>query len=372
MGERGLFMGFFALCVTNGTNQLFYYRTKRGYLTLTLTPSTPGPHIAPIAGGFIAQTLSWRWCLYVPAIVMAGLWVVLVFTFPETLFLHEDPSNKLESRRSYISRLIPRGKVCHRSMSPRDFLTPFRMIKYWAVTLPCIYYCTANTYGSALFAVTGSHLSETLYDFNTAQTGLLMGVPLTIGCMIGEASAGWLSDSIINAYARRYNGYRKPEARLYLLPLCLFLNVGTIVYGICVQGHKPWIALALCMGVAGVGLQVGTTVVYTYCTDSYKPQAAEIGAVINLFRQGEFFFFTWHSRFASLTRPCQYLRSILDSMLYPLGKRPVTTSALACLAVSTGSLWSLSSCSSLWASGSASDREFLKSIKTCRIVGGLD
>ncbi|KAK5122142.1 hypothetical protein LTR85_004388 [Meristemomyces frigidus] len=30
--------------------------------------------------------------------------------------------------------------------------------------------------------------------------------------------------------------------------------------------------------------QVGTTVVYTYTTDSYKPQSGEIGAVINLIK----------------------------------------------------------------------------------------
>jgi MFS family permease len=146
---------------------------------------------------------------------------------------------------------------------------------------------TANTYGSALFAVTGSHLAATLYHFNVAQTGLLMGVPLTIGCMIGEASAGWVSDLIINAYAKRHNGYRKPEIRLALLPGCLALVAGVIAYGPCVQGHKSWITLAVCMGVAGFGLQTGATMVYTYTTDCYKPQASEIGAVINLFKAGK-------------------------------------------------------------------------------------
>ena len=148
-------------------------------------------------------------------------------------------------------------------------------------------YMTANTYGSALFAVTGAHLAAKVYHFNIEQTGLFIGVPLTIGCMIGEATAGWVSDSIINAYARRHDGYRKPEVRLYLLPLTTLLAVGTATYGYCVENHRPWIQTCICLAVSGLGTQVGTTMIYTYATDSYKPQSGEIGAVINLFKSGK-------------------------------------------------------------------------------------
>ena len=74
--------------------------------------------------------------------------------------------------------------------------------------LPSMYWMTAITYGSALFAVTGLHMAALLYDLNVAYIGLLMGLPLTIGCMLGEATAGWVSDTIINAYAREHNGHR--------------------------------------------------------------------------------------------------------------------------------------------------------------------
>lgn len=147
---------------------------------------------------------------------------------------------------------------------------------------------TANTYGSALFAVTGSHIAKATYNFNLEQTGLFMGVPLTVGCIMGEASAGWVSDAILNAYAKRHNGYRKPEVRLYLLPLVGLLAIGTATYGYCIQTRRPWIDAAVCMAVSGFGTQAGTTMVYTYTTDSYKPQSGEIGAVINLFKSGEF------------------------------------------------------------------------------------
>ncbi|KAL2012764.1 hypothetical protein VTN00DRAFT_289 [Thermoascus crustaceus] len=256
--ERGLFMGIYTLSVTNG------------------------PHLAPIVGGYVTQRLGWRWCFWIPAICQGFLWILLICTLPETLFSREQHS-KLENS-SFARRLLYHGKVLDRPIRLRDFGTSFRMIKYAAVTLPSIYYCTCNTYGSALFAVTGSRIGSATYRFKTQQTGLFMGVPLTVGCAIGEASAGWVSDAIINVYARRHNGYRKAEARLFLVPLCTLLCIGTATYGFCVENERPWIQAAICMAVSGLGSQVATTMVYTYCTDSYKSQSGEIGVVINLFK----------------------------------------------------------------------------------------
>ncbi|KAK3065872.1 hypothetical protein LTS18_002294, partial [Coniosporium uncinatum] len=185
-GQRGFYIGIYAVAVTNG------------------------PHIAPIVGGYLADTLGWRWCFWIPAFLQAALWVICIFTFPETLYSRTD--HNMVKRRSYVSKLLFHGKVLNRELHAKDFWFSFRMIKYLAVTVPCTYYMTVNTYGSLLFAVTGSRICKQVWGFDTAQTGLFMGVPLTVGCMIGEALAGWVSDIIINTYARRHDGYRKPEA----------------------------------------------------------------------------------------------------------------------------------------------------------------
>lgn len=321
---------------------------------------TNGPHIAPIAGGYISQRLGWRWCFWIPGIIQAGLWGVLLLTFPETLFSRIDHS-KLE-KRSFTQKLLFHGKVLDRKVQARDFVTSLRMIQYAAVTLPATWYCTANTYGSALFAVTGSHLAAKVYHFDIEQTGLFMGIPLTVGCAIGEASAGWVSDTIINAYARRHNGYRKPEARLYLLPLCTFLAIGTSTYGYCVQFGKPWIQAAVCMAISGLGTQVGTTMVYTYCTDSYKPQSSEIGAVINLFKSGKSFTVLEDFR-AHANTSIQSSLSTLASMLSRLGRESALMLRLPHSGLSTPP------CSCRWSSlfsgvrGSGENRESLRHMK---------
>jgi hypothetical protein len=108
---------------------------------------------------------------------------------------------------------------------------------------------------------------------------------LTLGCLIGECFTGWLSDLLVNRYARRHDGYRKPEIRLHLAFIALLVPIGLIIHGVCVKERTHWIGLAIGLVVTSVGVQAGTTLTYAYCTDCYKPQAAEISTIINLARQ---------------------------------------------------------------------------------------
>lgn len=213
---------------------------------------------------------------------MSALLVVFILTFPETLFSRTEFST-LEGR-SYWRKMSFQGKVVNHPLRFSNFFHNFRMLKYCSIVVPCIYYMMTNTYGSLLFTLTMTSIAKELYKFDTAQTGLLIGIPQTVGCVIGESCTGWISDWLINRYASRHDGYRKPEVRLYLAPLCLFLPVGLIIHGVCVDNKTPWIALAIAMVVTSFGVQAGTTLTYSYCSDCYKPQAAEVSTIINLFR----------------------------------------------------------------------------------------
>jgi hypothetical protein len=166
-----------------------------------------------------------------------------------------------------------------------------------------------------LFALTGSKLFAEFYEFDSAQTGLLLSIPLTIGCLIGEFNAGWVTDWMANRYAKKHNGERLPEARLNVIWGALFVPIGVIIEGVCLShtGTVGWIGSAFGMGIAGFGLQIATTVLYAYATDvsfalsslpssfslgfhyllyvlttllqCYKPQSAEISTLFNTFRQ---------------------------------------------------------------------------------------
>ncbi len=143
------------------------------------------------------------------------------------------------------------------------------MLRYIAIVIPATFYMTCFGYGTVVFALTGSKLFAEFYKFNNAQTGLLLSIPLTIGCLIGEFNAGWVTDWMSNRYARKHNGERLPEARLSVIWGALLIPIGVIIEGVCLSHTDTvgWIGSAFGMGIAGLGLQIATTVLYAYTTD---------------------------------------------------------------------------------------------------------
>jgi hypothetical protein len=214
-------------------------------------------------------------------------------------------NNNKYAPRSYPDLfLFKRNKAKHKTLGVKDFLKPVFMLKYLSVTIPALYYMTCFGYGTVLFALTGASLFGKLYHFTVAQTGLILSIPLLIGCLIGESSAGWVIDLMVRRYALRNDGHHKPEVRLNALWLAPLLPAGVIIVGVCFSHFKTtsWVGPAFGMGIACLGLQVSTTVVYTYATDvsgslcsyqensaksskCYKPQSAEIASILNVFRQ---------------------------------------------------------------------------------------
>ncbi len=239
--------------------------------------------------------------------------MITVFCLPETLFSRDKalPSGQ-DKEKSFLALLVVGGRKTGRHVAARDWLRTVTMVKYLCVILPALYYMTCLAYGSVLFATTGSVVYSTLYKFDIIRTGLILSIPLLIGNIIGEATAGWFVDWLMYRHARKHGGVRLPESRLNALWLALFLPIGTIINGICLSHVKSssWVGAAFGMGISSLGFQVATTVTYTYCTDvsphlrvrkgwagnmgenadntpaeqCYRPQSAEVSTVINMAR----------------------------------------------------------------------------------------
>ncbi|OBT57930.1 hypothetical protein VE04_02492 [Pseudogymnoascus sp. 24MN13] len=261
--ERGFYMGIFTFFLTNG------------------------PHFAPLIGGFIAQNLSWRWCFTIPGYIQLATFVITLFCLPETIYSRKTVNIATHREHSYLDLLLfKRSVLPGRKLHLADFGRSLYMLKYVSIVIPGLYYMTCFGYESVLFAVTGSHLFSEFYNFDVAQTGLVLSIPLLIGCLIGEANAGWLVDWMANRYAKKNDGHRKPEVRLDAIWFALLIPIGIVVEGVCLSQFKntSWVGSAFGMGLACLGLQVATTVIYTYCTDCYKSQSPEISSLLNVFR----------------------------------------------------------------------------------------
>ena len=236
----------------------------------------------------MCQATSWRWAFYFPAIINSALLICMIFFFPETLFSRAPEQIAQHKERSMKEILFDfRGNVLRdRNLTWRDYVRPFYMMKYPSVTLLCVYYTLCFAYGSILAAVTVANIYNRLYGFNTGVIGLILGLPLLIGSAIGEIGSGPFSDLLLALYAKRHDGYQKPEVRLKAgFASAFFVPAGLIIFGVCVQRATFWFWPTFGLAVGSLGLQLISTVTYAYLGDCYKPQSAEISCLFNFARQ---------------------------------------------------------------------------------------
>jgi hypothetical protein len=198
-----------------------------------------------------------------------GTFVITLFLLPETLYHRHQISSADYKERSTLDLFLFKLQKGEAKLTASDFLKPLYMLRYVTVLLPGLYYMTAFGYGSIIFSLTGASLFNEYYHFNVAQTGLILSIPLLIGCLIGELNAGWVTDWMVRRHAKRNDGHIKPEARLNAMWGGLLVPVGLIIEGVCLSHSRTvgWVGPAFAMGIASLGLQITTTVVYAYTTD---------------------------------------------------------------------------------------------------------
>ena len=265
---------------------LFFEHERGRYMGIYTLSFITGGHIAPIIGGYIEKSLTWRWCFYIPAIIAAALLISFILTVPETLYSRTYGESEGSQRGSVENRLLMRRAPISSKLQLIDFVRSFQMLLYPSITIPTIYYATSFGYGTILFILTSTNIFSRLYHLQPYQVGVLLGVPLTAGSILGELCAGYLSDWVSQRRAVHRGGKRRPEDRfLAIYPGVVLLPLGIIIEGVCVTHKTHWIGPAMGIAIASFGLQIVTTVIYAYVADCYKPQSPETGAVINFVRQ---------------------------------------------------------------------------------------
>jgi hypothetical protein len=253
---------------------------------LTTRSVTNGAHLAAIIGGVTAKYAGWRWCYWVPTIVLGATWLVNIFCLPETLY-HRNPLTgaSYEKTRSKAQLFNFRGVTVRRKPSLWDITHCFYMLKYPGVLLAGLYYSIAFGAGTVLFAVTGAAAFGSIYKFDTLQVGLAIGVSTTIGSVVGEIFSGPVSDKVLYFANKRKGGQAEPEARLHATwPGAFILPAGVIIEGVCLQYQTHWMGPVTGIAIGAFGLQIVSTTTFAYLTDCYKPQSAEISTLLNFGR----------------------------------------------------------------------------------------
>ncbi|KAL8381090.1 hypothetical protein RB595_005395 [Gaeumannomyces hyphopodioides] len=119
------------------------------------------------------------------------------------------------------------------------------------------------------------------YHFSELQTGLTYISPL-IGGILGTAVAGWISDVIVKAMARRNGGIYEPEFRLIMaLPVLVTTVLGLVGFGWSAQVDKHWMVPTFFFGLVSFGCSLGSTTAITFVVDSHRQYSGEALVALN-------------------------------------------------------------------------------------------
>ncbi|KAF8058742.1 MFS general substrate transporter [Lyophyllum atratum] len=285
--ERGKAMGLFTLMLTNGA------------------------HLAPIVGGYVARDRGWRWCFFVGAILNGIMFVFCFFFMPETLFDRpphvetditspaiDDGEGSTGSkdipfvgepfipppmtRKTYLNRMWigDQERPPSRRLKPSDFvIKPFSMLKYPSVAFPALYYAVTYGFASIEPALTLATLFTEIYHFDTVRNGSL-----------GELCSSPVTDAMMQRARRRALKQGVPasaEIRLQgIWTGAIAVPAGLLIYGLTIHFATTFIAPCIGMAIACFGVQIVSSVCYTYsCSDCYRSRSNDVSQCFNFFRQ---------------------------------------------------------------------------------------
>ncbi|KAJ7628611.1 MFS general substrate transporter [Roridomyces roridus] len=229
-----------------------------------------------------AHYVNYRWCYYLPAILDLTLFFMMLFCLPETLYVRGSTpvvTSRPILRRMGLWNLRPAEK--HLKMS--DFFNPFIMFTYPTVLLSAFYYSIAFGFSSILPAVTSATLFRLKHKFTTSQTGLALGFGTLIGSTLGELLGGIVIDRTMRLSRKgKEGGEAVPEVRLSGIWVgVIILPIGLLIWGFCWEYNTHWSGPTLGFTIMCFALQIISTVLYSYCADSYRPQTPEVAQVFN-------------------------------------------------------------------------------------------
>lgn len=226
-----------------------------------LTSVAIGPILGPLIGGFIAESIGWRW----------DFWIVLIVAVLITITI--EVFNQETSHRIIIEKKVKRlrketgrddlrscydttqgSKLSQKRILVNGLVRPLKMLVLSPIVLLLTIYISF-TYGTLylLFTTIPTVFQQT-YGFSTGLTGLVY-LGLGTGTTLGWLVITLYSDKSVIKLAKANNGEFEPEMRLamsigfsWLLPITFFW------YGWTAQYKVHWISPILSLIPYGCGI----------------------------------------------------------------------------------------------------------------------
>ncbi|KAI8952107.1 major facilitator superfamily domain-containing protein [Xylaria longipes] len=276
---------------------VFFLHERGTIMALYTSFLSIGVAFGILVDGLIIINNSWRVIYEVASVLVAFVFLLAFFTFPETAFIRDDqpafaihtsrkedtdrsdtatqPSAPTPQKRSYLQSLrIFRGTLTEESLI-KMFFRPIGLI-----VLPSVLWAAlvqAVTIGF-LVAVTSNVAVaySDAYDFQAWQVGLAFTSAI-LGSLFGIFAGGQLGDMVADWFTRRNGGIRAPEMRLPAMSISLIATpLSLILYGVGIQNKLHWICPTIGLGLLHFSITQATNICLVYVIDAYRPIAGEI------------------------------------------------------------------------------------------------
>ncbi|EHK46037.1 uncharacterized protein TrAtP1_013129 [Trichoderma atroviride] len=245
-----------------------------------------GPVVGPICGGFISETVGWRWVFWVLLIVggitSAGIEILNRETYAPVL---------IEWKTKRLAKELGRDdlhSVYTKAGADTSILSKLRA----GMVRPILLFCKspivfllstylALEYGLLyLFFTTIPSVFKDKYGFSTGLSGLAY-LGIGIGFMAGLVLTALTNDRIMAKMAQRNGGKFEPEMRLPMMIFyAAFCPISFFWYGWTADKGVHWIVPIIGMVPFGFGLMGLYLPIQTYIIDSYPTHAASGSAAL--------------------------------------------------------------------------------------------
>ncbi|GBB89131.1 hypothetical protein RclHR1_15810002 [Rhizophagus clarus] len=248
-------------CLGAGVISDIYVPTERGqaygilYLGFYI-----GDLGGPIIGGYLTESLGFKWIFWLLASVGCVLILIIFFFLPET-FRHNRVSSSVQ-----LSYTL---KQAFQKVNP---LTPLKLLRFPNVALKIIYMSSiwAFMYVQNVIIPT---FSDT-YDLSSFIIGLIYLAP-GIGYLIGSVVGGRYSDYVLAKYESRHDGQSYPEVRLKSIWIgSILIPISYCAFGWFLQFKINLIFSIVAMFLGGFGSLFVFNSTITYLVDSYPEFSA--------------------------------------------------------------------------------------------------